>query len=190
MDIVFYGGSFNPIHNGHLALAQSIIDQALGDMVLISVTPQNPLKQADGLVSDTHRCEMVRLALENNSQIALTDIEQHLPRPCYTIHTLNALQQRYPNDRIRLLIGGDNAKILHRWYAYEEILDRFGILVYPRPDADMDAIPRHKNIKIINAPLYDISSTEIREKIRNYLSCEGLIPQKVEEYILQHELYK
>lgn len=189
MNIVFYGGSFNPFHNGHLALAQSIIDQQLGDKVLISVTPQNPLKQTTELASDEMRQAMVRLALEERRDIELTDIEQNLPKPCYTIHTLKALQQQYPDDRITLLIGGDNAQILHKWYAYEEILDNFTVLVYPRPEADTSTIIKHKNIKFINAPLYDISSTEIRERIKNNRSCEGLISQKVELFILNNKLY-
>ncbi|MDO4190595.1 MAG: nicotinate (nicotinamide) nucleotide adenylyltransferase [Bacteroidales bacterium] len=189
MEIVFYGGSFNPVHYGHIALAQSIIQQHLGDRVLMSVTPQNPLKPSANLIDDKERIQLLRLALNNLPNIEVTEIEQSLPKPNYTYNTLEALKQQSPSDHISLLIGADNAVILNKWYRIDDILANHRILIYPRLNIDCSALLKHSNIKIIDAPKLDISSTEIRERILLGKSCEHLIPADVEQYIVQHRLF-
>jgi nicotinate-nucleotide adenylyltransferase len=183
MKIAIYSGSFNPVHNGHIAIARNVIDQAGVDELWFLISPQNPLKKNDILWPENDRLAMVRLAIENESKMKASDYEFHLPRPTFTINTLDGLKSEFPQHDFVLLVGGDNLSIIQRWYQYQRILDDFGLIVYPRPGYSTEDFRNLPNVQIINAPFLLISATEIRERIKNGESIEGLVPPKVEEYI-------
>ena len=170
-----FGGSFNPIHNGHIILARQLKERAGLDEVWLMVSPQNPLKQHAGLLADEARIEMARKAVEGEEGIMACDYEMHLPRPSYTWNTLQALSHDYPDREFVLMIGGDNWKLFDRWYHAEDIRQHFEIVVYTRTPGDPGFI--------------DISSTEIRRRIREGLSFEDLVPTAVADIIKEKGYY-
>ena len=170
-----FGGSFNPIHNGHIILARQLKKQAALDEVWLMVSPQNPLKQQAGLLADESRMAMARKAVEGEEGIMACDYEMHLPRPSYTWNTLQALSHDYPDREFVLMIGGDNWKLFDRWYHAEDIRQHFEIVVYTRTPGDPGFI--------------DISSTEIRRRIREGLSFEDLVPTAVADIIKEKGYY-
>ena len=170
-----FGGSFNPIHNGHIILARQLKKQAALDEVWLMVSPQNPLKQHADLLADEARIEMARKAVEGEEGIMACDYEMHLPRPSYTWNTLQALSHDYPDREFVLMIGGDNWKLFDRWYHAEDIRQHFEIVVYTRTPGDPGFI--------------DISSTEIRRRIREGLSFEDLVPTAVADIIKEKGYY-
>lgn len=182
MRIAIFSGSFNPIHNGHLAIADEVLSQGAADELWLLVSPQNPLKKNTNLYPEQERLGMVQLAVEDKPRMKVSDFEFHLPRPTYTIHTLQSLRSTYSGHQFVLLIGGDNLNIFHKWFDYQRIIDEFGLIVYPRPGFQPDAI-NYANTTIITAPLLDISATEIREKLANGESIAGMVPEKVESYL-------
>ena len=175
--IAIFGGSFNPIHNGHIALAQAVLRQCALDEVWLMVSPQNPLKRNDtDLLDDSLRLEMAQKALEGVEGVKACDYEFHLPKPSYTWNTLQNLSKDYPDYTFVLLIGGDNWSHFQRWRHWKDILWHHDVIVYPR-----DAYPG-----TINVPLLPVSSTEIRERIRKGESIEGLIPAKIESLVRKY----
>ena len=186
MRIAIFSGSFNPIHNGHLAIAREALAQDAADGLWFLVSPQNPLKKNNNLLPETDRLEMVNLAIENEPGMKASDFEFHLPRPTYTINTLEKLRENYPEHQFKLLIGGDNLVIFHKWVEYKRIIDEFGLIVYPRPDFDIESLPKFPNTILISAPLIDLSATEIREKLNKGDSITGMVPEKVEMFLQQH----
>ena len=185
MRIAIFSGSFNPIHNGHLAIARETLAQDAADELWFLVSPQNPLKKNIDLFPETDRLMMVKLAIEDEKGMKASDFEFHLPRPTYTINTLEKLRENYPEHQFKLLIGGDNLIIFHKWFHYKRIIDEFGLIVYPRPEFDTDSLPKFPNTTIINAPLIDLSATEIREKLVNGESINGMVPEKVASFLHQ-----
>ncbi len=183
MRIAIFSGSFNPIHNGHLAIAREALAQNAADELWFLVSPQNPLKKNISLLPETVRLTMVELAIENENGMRASDFEFHLPRPTYTINTLEKLRENYPEHQFKLLIGGDNLAIFHKWFEYKRIINEFGLIVYPRPEFDTENLPKFPNTTIISAPLIDLSATEIREKLVKGESIKGMVPEKVEEYL-------
>ena len=182
-----YGGSFNPIHNGHIALARQMLDAGLMDEVWFVVSPLNPLKKAQtDLLSDELRLEMTRLALENEPQMIAQDFEFHLPKPSYTWLTLQAMSAQYPDRQFILIIGGDNWLIFPRWYHSQDILDNYSLVIYPREGIDIDASTLPDNVKLLNAPLYQVSSTQIRQRIKEGKSVSRLIPKSIIPKVLQY----
>ena len=170
MKIGLFGGSFNPIHNGHIALAQAVLKQCGLDEVWLMVSPQNPLKRNDSdLLDDSLRYEMAQKALEGVEGIRACDYEFHLPKPSYTWNTLQHLSKDYPNDTFILLIGGDNWAHFERWRHWQDILWHHDVIVYPRGE----------HIGTIDVPLLDISSTEIRRRVKKGESIEGLVPDSI-----------
>lgn len=162
-----FGGSFNPIHCGHIALAKEILRQTELDEVWLMVSPQNPLKQeSTDLLDDNLRFELARKALADVEGIEASDYELHLPKPSYTWTTLRRLQQDYPDRVFTLLIGGDNWEHFERWYHWKDILRNFDVVVYPRDG----------QAGTIQAALLPVSSTEVRERVRNGAPVEGLVP--------------
>ena len=185
MRIAIFSGSFNPIHNGHLAIAHEVLTQGAADELWFLVSPQNPLKKNIRLFPETDRLEMVKLAIENETGMKASDFEFHLPRPTYTINTLEKLREKYPEHQFKLLIGGDNLAIFHKWLEYKRIIDEFGLIVYPRPDFDTESLPKFPNTTIITAPLINLSATEIREKLVKGESITGMVPEKVADFLQQ-----
>ncbi len=162
-----FGGSFNPIHNGHIALAKAILEKCALDEVWLMVSPQNPLKQESELLADEKRLELARKALEGQDRINASDYEFHLPKPSYTWNTLQHLSKDYPNRKFVLLIGGDNWAHFQRWRRWQDILWHYEVVVYPREGF----------LGTFEAPLVNVSSTEIRKRIAKGESLDGLVPQ-------------
>ena len=186
MRIAIFSGSFNPIHNGHLAIARETLAQNAADELWFLVSPQNPLKKNIDLLPEADRLEMVKLAVENEKGMKASDFEFHLPRPTYTINTLEKLRENYPGHQFKLLIGGDNLVIFRKWIEYRRIIDEFGLIVYPRPDFNDENLPQFPNTILISAPLINLSATEIREKLNKGESIKGMVPEKVEIFLQQH----
>lgn len=185
-----FGGSFNPVHNGHLALARRLLDTALLDEVWFMVSPQNPLKRHSDLLDDATRLRMVHLALEDDPRMQASDLEFHLPRPSYTWRTLQEAGRRWPERDFRLIIGADNWLLFDRWRAYNEILARYGIIIYPRPGSPVDTYRLPDNVTLVPMPMNGVSSTEVRRRISKGLSVDGLVPQKVAGFIHRNGLYR
>ena len=186
-----FGGSFNPIHNGHISLARQLREQAGLDEVWLMVSPLNPLKQhVDNLLDDEKRMQMARLALENEPHIIASDYEMHLPKPSYTWNTLQALSKDYPDREFVLLMGGDNWALFDRWYHAEDILANYHIVVYPRRDClGSLEVKDSASPQIIEAKLLDISSTEIRKRIKAGKGIRRLVPKTVADLIQKEGLY-
>ena len=186
MKIGIFGGSFNPVHNGHIALASKIRELAKLDEVWFVVSPHNPLKNADSLMSDEDRLEMVRLAVEGIEGLVASDYEFHLPQPSYMLHTLQCLRKDYPEDSFSLVIGADNWACFDRWFGYKEIISGFQIIIYPRKGTDIDISLLPPSVKLLDIGLYNISSTEIRQKLMDRKSIDGLVPKCVADYLSSH----
>ena len=186
--VAVFGGSFDPIHNGHLALAGEVLSRALADEVWFMVTPRNPHKQ-DALLSDEHlRFRMVQMAVEGKPGVKASDFEFALPRPSYTLNTLKALDEAFPGCEFSLLIGADNWEKFDRWYKGDEILSRYGIIVYPRGSESMPALPC--GVRWLPARLYDISSTMVRALVGEGKDVSHLVPAVVAQFIKDNKMYK
>ena len=195
MRIGIYGGSFNPIHIGHTSLAQSIIQQGIVDEVWLLVSPLNPLKQSANpdILDYDERLHIARLATEGMQGICVSDFESSLPIPSYTVSTLAALAKAYPQHSFHLIIGADNWVDFKKWYKWQEILASYPIIIYRRPGYELDTnantVVEAKGITIAETPLYDISSTEIRQAFRSGATpSEWLAPQVV-RYIKDSNLF-
>lgn len=180
-----FGGSFNPIHTGHIALAKSLYEKAGLDEVWFMVSPMNPFKKAaTDLLDDQLRLEMVKKALEGEPQLQACDYEFHLPKPSYTWHTLQAISQDFSDIRFTLLIGGDNWAAFDKWYHHDDILAHYPIVVYPRKGSDIGEVP--EGVTIVETPLLNISSTEIRHHIAKGESIHGMVPESIELLAIQN----
>lgn len=183
MTVGIFGGSFNPVHNGHIKIAETILERNLADEVWLTVSPLNPIKKhPETLLPDVERMEMTRLATEDVSGLKASDIELTLPKPSYTINTLRMLSAMYPDTKFRLIIGSDNMLIFDRWKSHDEILRVYNPIVYPRPGYNCDTALK-------DFPEIEISSTQIRERLKNRQPVDTLLPPKVYQYIKQHNLY-
>lgn len=198
MKIGLYFGTFNPIHIGHLIIANYVAEYSDVKQVWMVVTPHNPLKKKDTLLNDSIRLELVHLATEDYPKIKPSDIEFKLPQPNYTVNTLAYLQEKYPKNEFSLIMGEDNLKSFHKWKNYEVILQNHDIYVYPRIDlknqtneiSNYLAFKNHPKIHFISAPIVEISATFIRESIKNKKNVQPLLPNKVWEYIDHNNLYR
>ena len=190
MNIGLFGGSFNPIHNGHVWLAEALLRETGLDEVWFMVSPQNPLKQNHQLLDDHQRYRLVQLALKDHPRLKASDYEFHLPKPSYTWNTLQSLKKDFPQHRFTLLIGGDNWELFNQWYRYEDLLREYPIVVYPRKDAVPSFRPADmSNVSFVKVPLIDISSTMIRERLHQGKSVRGLVSTPVATVIEQEHLY-
>jgi nicotinate-nucleotide adenylyltransferase len=189
MKIGLFFGSFNPIHMGHLIIANLMVEGSDLQKVWFVVSPQNPLKPAKSLLHEFDRYDMVRAAVYDNYKLEVSDVEFHLPKPSYTIHTLVHLQEKHPEKQFRVIIGEDNLTNFTRWKNYRQILDHYGLYVYPRPGTQLSELRSHPNVTIVEAPLLDISATFIRERIRKGQSVRYLVPDAVEEMIRAKGFY-
>lgn len=174
-----YGGSFNPIHNGHIAIARQMIEKAGLDEVWFMVSPQNPLKERDTLLDDAKRLEMARRALEGQPRLKACDYEFALPRPSYTWHTLQSLWRNYPDREFVLMIGADNWAHFGRWYHADDIMRTCNILIYPRRGYNVDALSLPSCAQLVDTGLYDVSSTEIRQLIKEGRDISRLVPADI-----------
>ncbi len=189
MRIAIFSGSFNPIHNGHLAIAHEVLQQGAADELWFLVSPQNPLKTNGDLFPENDRLKMVTLAIENEPQMKASNFEFQLSLPSFTINTLDKLRVSYPQHQFVLLIGGDNFAIFHKWRQYQRIIDDYSLIVYPRPGFPTDHLAQLPNTTIIAAPLIDISATEIRCKLAKRESLEGLVPEKVADFLSEYNRF-
>lgn len=191
MRIGIYGGSFNPIHRGHTELAASIVRHGLVDELWLLVSPLNPLKQdaASDIAEYEHRLNMARLATEGIEGVKVSDFERHLPIPSYTITTLGELRNAYPEHEFVLVIGADNWERFPRWYHAREIIRSYPILIYRRPGCAIDETTLPPSVQVVDTPLYDISSTEIRESVKKGRMPLKWVDRKVATYIRVHHLY-
>ena len=166
MLVGIFGGSFNPIHTGHLRLARALVHQGLLDEIWLMVSPLNPLKQGQtDILDDEARLAMVQLATANEPHIQACDLEMHMPRPSYMVRTLETLRKNYPQHEFVLVIGSDNWQRFPQWRESDEILRHHKLLVYPRPGYELYATTLPQGVTLVNTPLYDISSTDIRHRI-------------------------
>ena len=186
--VAVFGGSFDPIHNGHLALAGEVLSRGLADEVWFMVTPQNPHKQNCTLSDEHLRLQMVRLAVQDKPGMEACDFEFALPRPSYTLNTLTALSATFPEKEFSLLIGADNWEKFDRWYKGDEILARHDIIVYPRGDEAEPLLPQ--GVQWLPAKLYDISSTMVRASLRASEDVSNLVPPIVAAFINENNMYK
>ena len=185
-----FSGSFNPIHNGHIAIARYMVEKEKFDEIWFIVSPQNPLKPQIGLLDDEIRAHMTKLAIENEPTFRYCDIEMHLPRPSYTITTLLTLKKQYTHTELCLLIGSDNWKIFDRWKSHDEIIENYPIYIYPRPGFPVETTILPPTVHLTHAPMMEISSTEIRDLIATGQSTEKYLPLPVHDYIVKHNLYQ
>lgn len=174
-----FGGSFNPIHKGHVALASKLLRETGLDEVWFLVTPQNPWKQESDLLDDDKRLEMVRLALEGKKGLIASDFEFHLPKPSYTWNTLQALSAAYPDRRFTLLVGGDNWERFDHWYEHDKILAQYEITIYPRKGSKIDRQQLPANVRLVRTRLINISSTEIRQRVHDGLPIDDMVPKAI-----------
>lgn len=192
--IGLFFGSFNPIHIGHLALANYMLSFENLDEVWFVVSPHNPLKEKKSLLADNHRLYMVNLAVEDIKGMRASNIEFHLSQPSYTVHTMAALEEKYPGKQFALIMGADNLSGFHKWKNYELLLEKYPILVYPRMgevelEKTIESLPPNR-IKLTEAPVMEISSTFIRSSIRDKKNISCFLPAKIHDYILEMNFYK
>lgn len=190
MNIGLYFGSFNPIHHGHLIVASHMLYNAGLDQIWFVVSPQNPLKPNHSLLNEYHRLHLVRLATEGFTGFKVTDIEFKLPRPSYTVDTLAFLEERYPEEVFSIIMGSDSFQNLDKWKNPHIIRDRYPVKIYPRPGHIISIEGAGKNISLIDAPLLEISSSQIRKKVKAHQSIRYYVPDNVMEEIEKGRYYK
>lgn len=191
MRIGIYGGSFNPIHIGHTHLAQAMVAHGIVDELWLLVSPLNPLKQgvSTDIAEYEHRLNMALLAVERLDGVKVSDFERHLPIPSYTINTLHELSKAYPQHEFSLVIGADNWERFPHWYRAEEIIDTYNIYIYRRPNVVIDETSLPPTVRMVDTPLYDVSSTQIREAVKKGESLTPYVDSRVEQYIKANGLY-
>lgn len=189
MKVGLYFGSFNPIHVGHLIIASHVLNETGLQKLWFVVSPQNPFKPSDSLLNEYDRLHLVRKAIEQDPRFLASDIEFALPKPSYTVETLAYLREKHPSYEFSIIMGSDSFQNLPRWKNADVILKNYSILVYRRPGFDVDQ-PESANIRVLDAPLLQISATHIRDLIRAGRSIRYLVPSDVEEEILASGFYK
>ncbi|MEM1135205.1 MAG: nicotinate (nicotinamide) nucleotide adenylyltransferase [Bacteroidota bacterium] len=189
MKIGLFFGSFNPVHVGHLILANTMVENANLDQVWFVVSPQNPFKKKGNLLHEFDRFTMVRQAIADNPKFNATDVEFHMPKPSYTADTLAWLSDKYPHHQFILIIGEDNLKNFPKWKNHEVLLEQYGLLVYPRPKANKSDLLHHPNVRKIDAPQVEISATFIRDTLKKGKSVKYLVPEEVEAFIKLKKFY-
>lgn len=191
-----YFGSFNPIHIGHLAIANYLVENSdLGEIWFV-VSPHNPLKKKSSLLADHHRIRLAEIATENDDRLFVSDIETKMPQPSYTIDTLTWLDEKYPTREFALIMGGDNLLTLHKWKNVDELIRKYSLYIYPRRDKqggytpELEGLIKNARIKIVEAPLMEISGTFIRESIAAGKDVRHFLPPAVWKYIDEMNFYK
>jgi nicotinate-nucleotide adenylyltransferase len=189
MKIGLYFGSFNPIHTGHMIIASHVANHTDVQQVWFVVSPQNPLKPSSVLLNEYHRLYLVQLAVEDDPRLRASDVEFKLPRPSYTIDTLTYLHEKYPQHQFYIIMGSDSFQNLPRWKNYELLIKNYPFIVYRRPEFPvLDTL--QANIAVLDAPLLEISATDIRDNIKEGRTIRYLVPDKVREEIESNRYYK
>jgi len=183
------GGSFNPVHIGHMMLASYLSQWGYVDRVWLNLSPRNPLKDPGELLPDMKRLAMLSIAAKGATAIDTCDIELTMPRPSYTIDTLDLLRERYPDYRFKLIIGSDNWQTFDSWRDYQRILDDYGVIVYPRPGFPVEN-PNADGIEVVEAPMVNLSSPFVRDAIARGKDLSFFVPQAVSKYIRENGLYQ
>ena len=201
MKIGLYFGTYNPIHVGHLVIANYMVDYTDLDQVWLVVSPQNPHKNKASLLSDYHRLAIVRIAVEGNNKLKASNIEFDLPKPSYTITTLSYIQEKYPKHDFSLIMGEDNLRTLHKWKNHEEIINNHKIFVYPRALTEQERgeqlnlqsenkFKDHPNVTLCDAPVMKISSSFIRKAIKEKKDVQYLLTNPVFKYVTEMHFYE
>lgn len=201
MKIGLYFGTYNPIHVGHLIIANHMVDYTDLDQIWLVVTPQNPLKNKSTLLEDYHRLAIVKIAIEENSNLKASDIEFDLPKPSYTSDTLAYIQEKHPNHNFSLIMGEDNLRTFHKWKNHEQIIDNYSIYVYPRALTEQERIGQeektnnnnfenHPNVAFCDAPVMKVSSSFIRNAIKEKKDVHYLLTDPVFQYISEMHFYE
>jgi nicotinate-nucleotide adenylyltransferase len=188
MIIGLFFGSFNPIHNGHLIIANHILNEASINKLWFVVSPQNPLKESNTLLNGYDRLHLVNKAIENDMRMKASDIEFHLPKPSYTVTTLAYLKEKYPEFEFQIILGSDSFQNLSKWKNFETIIENNQLIVYKRPGFEIINTIGAK-ITIMNAPLLEISATYIRELIQKNKSIKYLVPETIEQEVQNNRFY-
>jgi len=189
MKIGLYFGSFNPIHTAHLIIANHILNETEIKKIWFIISPQNPFKTESNLLNEYHRLHLVRLATEDDNRIKVSDIEFSLPRPSYTSNTLAYLEEKYPEHTFNIIIGSDSFQNLHKWKNFETIVKNYSIYIYKRPGFEIQNNIK-ANINLVDAPLLQISATQIRKLIKEGKSIRYMVPDKVFEEIERSGYYR
>ena len=187
--IGLFFGSFNPVHIGHLIIANHMVEYTDLKEIWFVISPHNPLKEKKTLLADHHRLAILRLAVEDNNKFIVSDIEFKMSQPSYTINTLTYLGEKYPDKKFVLIMGSDNLDSLDKWKNYKLILENFELYIYPRPGSQSRFL-EHPHVKLIQAPLMEIASANIRKAIREKKNVSYLLPDKVYKYIQEMHFYE
>lgn len=190
MNIGLYFGSFNPIHTGHLIIANYVLEHAALDKIWFVVSPQNPLKQSASLLNEYDRFFLTELAIKGNNKFRASNIEFHLPKPSYTVDTLAYLSEKFPLEHFSIVMGSDSYQNLGRWKNAEQILRNFEVYVYLRPGFPIEESIAEKNVTVLKAPFLDISANYIRHQIKEGKSIQYLTPDAVAAYIKENGYYR
>ncbi len=186
-----FSGSFNPIHVGHLILANYIKEFTYVDEVWFMVTPHNPLKNADDLLDDKIRLEMTQMAVNKYDDIKVSDFEFNMPKPSYTINTLDKLSSVYPESDFTLIIGGDNWNDFHLWKDYKLLLNRYKVIIYPRIGEKIIIDDNYReNVSVVEAPIVEVSSTFVRDSIRSGKNVRAFVPDGVYDFLVKNNYYQ
>lgn len=187
--IGIYSGSFNPIHHGHVMLANYLVEFSDLDELWFVVSPQNPLKKKEDLLDDDERLKMVQLAVGDDPRFCVSDIEMHLPTPSYTINTMAALSEQYPDCQFVFICGMDSLQNFRNWREYQKILDNYELLVFPREGYDGGDLVDYPSVSILKTPILEISSTFIRQCIKEGRDVRHFMPEKAFNYLMQNRFY-
>jgi len=190
MKIGLFFGSFNPIHIGHLIVANTVLDLTGIEQVWFVISPQNPFKKKAGLLDELKRLVLVEQAIADNEHLLVSTVEFDMPKPSYTIDTLKVMDEKYPSDDFSIVMGEDNLMSLHKWKEFDNLINNYSIIVYPRLGYETDQYDENKRVHKVDVPIIGLSSTIIREKIKEGKSIQYLVHDKVYSYLLKEKWYQ